>query len=142
MAKRRGKKKSGGRRKQTFNITSALESYLIANVATQAMFRVNPQEFLFNLGNAGARGSNAVTLPEIMRGFSSTVGRTWAANAGGDSLGTVIKYNLDRNNSMGKLVMGVVGIPIAFRVGSKLMSKPRSQVNKAIKQLTGLGVRV
>lgn len=142
MAKRRGKKKSSGRRKPTFNLTSAVESYALANVVTQTMFRVNPQEFLFNVGRAGSRGSGYITLPEIMGGFSNSVGSQFAANLGGDSLGTVVKYNLSRNNGYGRLVGGLIGIPIAFRVGSKLMSKPRSQINKAIKQLTGLGVRV
>ena len=139
MARRR---KSAPKRRspKTINATNILESYLIANVATQTMFRVNPQEFLFNLNRAGQRGSNAITLPEIIGGISGTVSPSFRA-IGADNLPALVKYNLERSNSLQKLVVGTIGIPIAFRVGSKLLRKPRSQVNKLIK-MTGLGVRV
>lgn len=139
MARR--KKASPKRRSpKTVNAANLLESYLIANVATQTMFRVNPQEFLFNLNRAGQRGSNAITLPEIIGGISGTVSPSFKA-IGADNLPALIKYNLDRSDSLQKLVVGVVGIPIAFRVGSKVLRKPRAQVNKVLR-MTGLGVRV
>ena len=143
MARRR---KSAPKRRspKTINATNILESYLIANVATQTMFRANPVQFLtgysdgqFRLGNDG---STTLTIPEMIKGTSSTVSGGFREQ-GIDSPLAIVKYNLDRNDSMQKLIIGAVGIPIAFRVGSRLLRKPRAQVNKLIK-MTGLGVRV
>jgi len=146
MARR---KKASPRRRspKTINAANLLESYLIANVATQTMFQANPIQFVSGWsrnsgGNlqyrAGRDGATVLTLPEIISGIN--VGNFTGASP---TVASIVKYNLTANNSenVGKLVAGVVGIPIAFRVGSKLLRKPRAQVNKLIR-MTGLGVRV
>lgn len=143
MARRR-KSRPKRRSPKTINATNILESYLIANVATQTMFRANPVQFLtgysdgqFKLGNDG---STTLTIPEMIKGTSSTVSGGFRAQ-GIDTPLAIVKYNLERNDSMQKLIIGAVGIPIAFRVGSQILRKPRAQVNKLIR-MTGLGVRV
>lgn len=145
MAKRRSRKKSTPRRKKTFNATNFLEGYLTANVVTQTMFRANPVQFLTGYSNGkfriGSDSSNTLTIPEMIKGTSSTIGGGFR-EAGIDTPMEIVRYNLERNNSTQKLVTGLIMIPIAFRVGKKVLSKPRSQVNSLIKNFTGAGVRV
>lgn len=143
MARRKGRKKSQRRTPKTINALNLAEGYMLANVVTETMFRTNPVTFLtgysngkFNLGDYG--GSNTLTLPEIIQG--PQVSKSFQ-QYGATTTGQLIKYNLERNNSAAKLAFGVVGIPIAFRVGKKVMRKPRSQLNALLK-MTGLGVRV
>lgn len=143
MARR---KKSTPRRRspKTINAANLLESYLVANVATQTMFRANPIQFVTGYSNGqfriGSDGSNTLTIPEMIRGTASTIGGGFREQ-GIDTPMEIVKYNLARGNSVQKLVVGVVGIPIAFKVGSKLLRKPRASANKLLK-MTGIGVRV
>jgi len=144
MARRKGRKKTQRKRSKTINALNLAEGYMLANVVTETMFRTNPVTFLTGYANGKFNfsddfgGSNTLTLPEIIQG--PTVSKSFQ-QYGATTTGQLIKYNLERNNSAAKLVFGVVGIPIAFRVGKQVMRKPRSQLNSLLK-MTGLGVRV
>ena len=148
MARKRNRSKPQRRNPKTMNLLPIAESYLLANVITREAFNSNPIEFLTGWSrnnssgsfrySAGRDGATVLTLPEIITGIN--VGNFTGASP--TALG-IAKYNLEQNGNEGymKLVAGMVGIPIAFRVGSKLLRKPRTQLNKVIK-MTGLGVRL
>lgn len=144
MARRKSRKKQQRRTPKTINALNLAEGYMLANVVTETMFRSNPIQFLTGYSNGqfriGTDGSNTLTLPEMIKGTASTVSGGFS-EAGVNTPTAIIKYNLERNNSAAKLAMGLVTIPIAFRVGKKVLRKPRSQLNALIR-MTGLGVRV
>ena len=136
MARR--KTKRSRRRKFTgWNATNLLEGYLQASVLTEMAFKTTPGGFLF--GNPGASsyltGSSKVSLKEIIDGVLS----------GGTIQGhskTEVQYVMD-NIRANWLDAGLksIGIGIGFKVGRKLLSKPRSAANRFIKQL-GMGSTV
>lgn len=144
MARRQRKTTPRRKNPKTINASALAESYLLANVVTQTMFRANPIQFVTGYSDGrfriGSDGSTTLTIPEMIKGTASTVSSGFTS-AGINTIPAIVKYNLDRNNSTQKLVMGLVGIPIAFRVGNKLLRKPRSQTNKLLR-MTGLGVRI
>lgn len=147
MARKRTRSKPQRRSPKTMNLLPIMESYLVANVVTREAFNSNPIQFLTGWSRnsagglqyrAGRDGSTVLTLPEIITGINVGTSTVVSPTVTG-----IAKYNLEQNNNEGymKLAAGVIGIPIAFRVGSKLLRKPRASANKLLK-MTGLGVRV
>lgn len=147
MARKRTRSKPQRRTPKTMNLLPIMESYLVANVVTREAFNSNPIQFLTGWSKettggygyrAGRDGTTVLTLPEILTGIK--IGSSTAVNP---TVSSIVQFNLRQNNNEGymKLAAGVIGIPIAFRVGSKLLRKPRASANKLLK-MTGLGVRV
>jgi len=127
-------KRSRRRRFTGWNATNLLEGYLQATVLTELAFNTTPQGFLF--GNPGPHmyltGANVVSLKEIIDGIMS----------GGTIQGhskTEVQYVLD-NIQSGWVEAGLksIGIGLGFRVGKKLLARPRRATNRFIKQL-GMG---
>ena len=136
-------------RKPKTNLTNLAVSALVANSVSKNVAGINIRDFLFagtqfsdlhesgwNYINSAADGRNAynsiVTLSEIFRGTQGSVGRT--------SPGTQMMDNLKANWL--PLTVGVIGIPIAAKVGMKLIRKPIIlPLNRAIKSI-GLDVKV
>jgi len=81
-----------------------------------------------------------LTAKEILdrlMGGRGGMGGTW--NEGG--LPQAIKYNFKQNGGM--MIASVVGIPIAFKVGTKLLRKPiLTPANRMLKAAGMTGVRV
>ena len=123
---------------------NVLESYLIANAMSKATMGVDIPVFL-GLSNKFPGGSNSsweITAKELVQTLAG--GGQGVAGGYGDytkpgGLMMAVKKNL-RDNGPNALI-SIVAIPIAFRVGKKLLKMPRRQANKLLRD-TGLGVSV
>jgi len=135
MARRRRKTKTRRSRRQTsIKILGVAEGLAIGNLATNAVFNVNLAEF-FTGTVAGKVGgmSNDITLKELWTGAMG--GSTGVANKLG-LMGTM-QANLQRVEWSQWLQL--ITIPIAFRVGRKLLG-PRviNPVNRILKNQLGI----
>ena len=123
------------RKKPATNLLGILESYLLATAVTKGLANASVPEFIGLTGKGvagrayGSDGSLNWTIPEVLK-FG--VDGPAYGNVAGD-LPTVIKTNLQRNGAM--MAGQLIGIPIAFRIGAKLMKKPRRQVNSIMRQI-------
>ena len=148
-------------------VLPALEAYAIANIATQNLVGGNPLQFLLgDLNTTAGTGFGAVmgpqpgvlTLKELLTGeynygllASSTGGLPGAMSptGGGTSFPGGVGYGsgsgtpleiLSANftNNFGNIVIGSVLTTAGFRIAGKVLSKPRSKMNKLIRNV-GLG---
>jgi hypothetical protein len=152
MARRR--KKTRSRRKFTgINVLSLAEGYVQTNVWTNALFKVNPFEFVTGIvdGNyrPGADGGSRITIPELMGAGKAQVGGSFGSYAADlpDAIarnlsgGWMHKTDATLMTAAGGLVMPAIQtalIGAGFKFGKKLTRKPRSAVNRQLKML-GLG---
>lgn len=117
-----------------------MESGLMANAVTEAAFNTNIKEFLTGVTEKGYRpgsdGSSVITLPELLGAGPGGFGGNYSADL---NFGKVLQANLKDNGA--KLLISLIVIPAAFRVGSKLLKKPRAQANRLLRE-TGMGVKV
>ena len=127
------------------NLVKIGEQYLIADAISRGMFNTNLLTFLgirndfqgqYNSGN----NSNEITARELidlaMGGSGGITGTYWAGG-----LPQVLKSNLRANAPM--MVASVVAIPLAFKVGSKLLRKPiLTPANRMLKAAGLTGVKV
>lgn len=123
---------------------SVLESYLVANAVSQGVTGVDLPTFI-GLSNNFPGGSNSsweITAKELLQsltGQASGVGGGYGDYAKPGGVQMAIKKNL--RDGGGRMLMQVIAIPIAFRVGKRLLKSPRRQANKLLRD-TGLGVMV
>lgn len=160
MARRRMKKTTRRQPKRT-NLLNVAQSVIIGNAVTNGLFNTNMFEFATGrIGGAYTPGaisqSNKVTLPELLGAGMGTVTTSISGQAsqyGGSTsssmtvgyggvvapatLGTVVQDNL-KNNGV-QMATTLIVTPIAFKVISKLASKPRRQFNQ-IARMVGLPV--
>ncbi len=119
------------------------ESALLANAVTKAAFNTDIQEFLTGKVNGeykpGRDGSQVLTLPEIIGAGPGGFGGNYGSSYPG-GLAQVLKMNLQDNGA--QLLMSLVLIPVAFRMTSSLLKKPRRQANALLRQVGVTGVRV
>jgi len=150
MARRKSRKPRRKTQKK-LNLLGVAESVLIANVVTEGLFNCNAIQFVTgrggNLKSSGYFPSNTdsiITLPELL---GMDYNRNQNMSGGGyvpgsfTSVGAMEVIKSNARTNLIPMVGGLVGIPIAFRVGSKLTSKPRATANKML-TYTGLGVKV
>ena len=147
MARRRTRsKRAPSRRAKTFNLASLAESALIANAVTSGFFNVTLGEFVGKTNLA----PNQITARELFRGvtgqgagFGTQV--TGGTAPGGYQLtlgnpfGQTVKTHLQNNGV--QMISSLILIPVGFRAFNKLTSKPRSQINRALK-MGGVPVKV
>jgi hypothetical protein len=144
MAKKKNKPRR--RRFSGIDVTKLAEAYLMTSIVTEAMFRTNPIEFLISPKLAGSTTSRiggdstwVVSLPEMLK-YGLSDSRAYGSLG---SVAEVVKSNLGIGGSnrwimeAGKLL----GVGIAFRVGPKLLRRPRAMINRGIKQI-GLGTTI
>jgi hypothetical protein len=144
MARRRSKAKSRRAPKKT-NLLNVAQSVILGNAVTQTLFNTNMYEFVtgridgsFTPGAAGQ--SSQITLPELLGAgmgvgvqTQNFLGQTISSSGAGyggvhGSFGQALKDNITANAVGGLTTMIVT--PIAFKVISKLASKPRREFNK------------
>jgi len=147
MAQRKNRKsgrytKSTRRRsKPKTNLTNIAVSAHVANSVTQGIFNANLMDFVTGKRDgryvAGSDGSMRLTLPELFGAGNLQAG----GNFGGDwDLQSVIVDNIKKN--WVQLGMGIILIPVAANVVTKLIRKPIIlPLNRALKSVN-LGVKV
>ena len=118
---------------------------MVSDAAIRAMFGTNLPTFLTGKNMLGGFGANTdnnsweITLPELGNMLMGGTGGI-SANAkfeGEGGLSGMIKKNI-RDNGFSSLVQ-MVTIPIAFRVGRKILSK--SIINPANRMLKQVGIK-
>lgn len=102
------------------------ETYMLANAATQTLFRTNPMQFL--LGSPGrnyaADGTSAMSLKELFRANQHSSGSSQF------DTGAIIRRNLNANWFNGAMQM--VFIPIGFKLGRGLAKPAISRGNRLL----------
>ena len=144
MARRRTKRKTR-RSPQKTNLLNVAQSVILGNAVTEGLFNTNMFEFVTGrINGAYTPGSmdqsSQITLPELLgagMGSSEVIRQgtfgpitSSAAGYGGvhGNFGDVVKANIQANG--GQMMTTLVAVPIAFKVVSKLASKPRREFNK------------
>lgn len=121
------------------------QQYLIADAVSRGLFNTNLLTFVglrqdFGHGFTVGNNSNELTASEIfdrLMGGRGGMGGAW--NEGG--LPMVLKSNFKANGGM--MLASMVGIPIAFKVGTKLLRKPiLTPANRMLKAAGMTGVKV
>ena len=82
----------------------------------------------------GRDGSWTITLPELLGAGPGPVGGMYGSNVGGFT--GAVKHNFEQN--IPQLMMGIIGIPIAAKVASKLLRKPVLTPMNNILKMAGL----
>ena len=145
MARRRTTRKTTTRRprKQAFNVLGAAESLILANAATRGVFGTNLIPFLTegwlrpvtagsSYGSGNSWRFSAKELVQYAMGDKSHMSQEWAAKG----IGEAVKFNLKANGA--ESLMTMIAVPIAFRLGKQVLSKPRREANKLLK-MSGIG---
>tara|TARA_R100000951_G_scaffold395_1_gene1990 strand:+ start:336 stop:782 length:447 start_codon:yes stop_codon:yes gene_type:complete len=147
MAARKGRKKTQRRRsKPKVNLLNAAQTALVANVLTKGLFNANLQEFITGTVNGqfrpGSDGTSVLTIPELA-GFTAggwSASKVGGSYAQGSNALTVMASNAGKN--LTPLLVGVVGIPIAFKVAKQLTAKPLiNPMNRGLKMVGLTGVK-
>lgn len=151
MARRKSKKSRRRKTQKKVNLIGVAESVIIANVVTEGLFNCNALQFITgkggNLVSDGYFPSNTdtiVTLPELLgmdynRNQNMSGGSYIPGAFTSKGAMAVIKENAKTNFL--PMMGGLIAVPIAFRVGTKLTTKPRATVNKML-NYTKVGVKV
>jgi len=135
MARRKSAQKRRSK-KQPINLLAVSESLLLANAVTTAAFNCSLPTFIMGTKNFGSDGSSVMSLPELLGVGSAKFGGNYST---GNSFQNQIVENIKTNGV--SMATQLIAIPIAFRVGGKILSKPRSMTNKMLR-MSSLGVKV
>jgi len=138
MARRNGRRKTQRRRrKQGISILGVAETVALSNVATQTLFNVNAYDFL--MGGSSFGSANQITIRELMNPTQTmriSAGPTGfggqSSYAGSVSTTSIIQQNLRANYMNG--IIGMVSIPLAFRVGKQLARPAINRVNALLRK--------
>ncbi len=165
MPPRRRRKSNGRRRsKVMFRVLPALESYMIANVATQNLMGGNPFQVILGDLNAqagtGALGQlmgpqpGVISIKELLSGSMNTgpAQTTTTYGALGKPTGTTTTYAMSATspieaisqnfaNNVGDIIVGTALTSAGFRIANKVLRKPKSKMNRLLRDV-GLGSTV
>ena len=129
-------------RKKSFNVTRALETYLISNASLRAITGSNIPTFFTGkkIGDAwGKNGTNNswdLTAPELidmLMGGSGGMSKEWQARG----LMEAVKKNMQVYG--GNAIATAILAPMAFRLGKQVLRKPI--INPANRVLKTMGVK-
>jgi len=141
MARR--KNKSVRRRRFTgINILDAAQTYAQASVWSEALFKVNPIEFITSK-HAGRGASNKITLMELLDSIAGGAGGVHPATATAAGV-SANAFGMIQSNLRGEWVEATVksvGIGIGFKIAKKALAAPRRNLNKLTRNL-GMGSMV
>lgn len=123
-------------------MTNLAVSAAVANSITTGVFGANLFDFVTGQQNgayrAGIDGNSRITLPELLGiGANVPFGGNFHHTT---SLTDELRKNISAN--MGKLAIGMIGIPIAAKVATKVLRKPIIQPMNKLLGATGLDVKV
>ena len=147
MARRRTRKSAPKRRRNNaVNVLGVAESLILANASTRAITGTNLIPFLTegwltpvtpggSMGSGNSWRFSAKELIQLATGDRSHMSAEWQAKP----LSEAFKKNLSQYGAQS--LMTIIAVPIGFRLGKKLLSKPRSEANKLLKA-SGLSTMV
>lgn len=145
MARRKTARKPTRRKaSKSINVLGVAESLILANATTRAAFGTNLIPFLTegwlrpvtntktNYGSSNSWAFSANELFKYATGDRSHQSTEWQ----GKSFGDAIKMNFRANGV--DSIMTMIAVPIAFRLGRQILSKPRREANKLLR-MSGIG---
>ena len=117
------------------------QQYLIADAISRGMFNTNLLTFVglrndFGGGYSAGNNSNEVTARELLDALMGGSGGIYAKSFP-EGMPQVLKSNFKRNAPM--MLASVVGVPIAFNIGKKLLRKPILTPANRMLKAAGLG---
>ena len=121
------------------------QQYLVADAISRGMFNTNLLTFVglrqdFGGGYSAGNNSNELTAREILDVLMGGSGGIYEKSFP-EGLPQVLKSNLKRNAPM--MLASVIGVPIAFNIGKKLLRKPiLTPTNRMLKAAGLTGVKV
>jgi hypothetical protein len=143
MARSRRRTRTPARKRQTSRSRSksisalkVAEQIIVANAVTKGLFDTDLRTFIMPTSSNVKQWDNSweITAPELL---GMVIGGTGGMDARNWNLKKVVERNI-KNNGLQSLLT-VVGAPIAFRIGRRLLSK--SIVNPANRMLKKVGVK-
>jgi hypothetical protein len=148
MARRRKAKRT--RRRKTFSLLNAAESFGYATILSQGIFRTNPVNFV--LGDTDLSPSTSWTSEGVM-GSPNVLGGTFLESIGGDqiTLGDILKepgyaFAVSSRRAMANapaMAIQSIALGAGFRIMKRLLRAPLNNVNRNIvKPVLGAGVRI
>jgi len=124
-------------RKKSFNVGKAAETALVANAAISGLFGTNLPTFLTGknvmsgFGDNDANNSWEITLPELGNMLMGGTGSI-SSNFTGGFAGAIRKNIKERGFDS---LVQMLAIPIAFKVGRKVLAKPLiNPTNRMLRQ--------
>ena len=137
----KAQKAAAARRRNRFkgiNVTDAALGYAGVSIWSEAILGVNPIQFFTRQPASGSslKLNMYEILDSVMGGTGGVYGPTAVAQGISQNAFGVMERNA-RNNGVDAIVKSI-GLGIAGTVGKKVTRKPRSFLNKTIKQF-GLG---
>ena len=146
MAARRRRKTKAKRRskKQGVSIIGMAETAMLLNVATQTMFNNDLVSFFSGPSSGAAAGTYQMTLRELVgqygtAGSGRVYGPTATKSGHSQTFAGAIGHNIKKNWVSG--AMGMVLIPLGFKVGKKLARPAISRSNRLLNK-AGVGSTV
>ncbi len=148
MARRKSSRKMTRRRSKAsgINVVNAAQSLIIANATTMALFGTGALQFATQgwltpktTGSMGGAGNSwTLSAAELFQGltgagFGQSGTAPWSNDVGG--LKTAIQKNLRDHG--GQAIATMIFVPAAFKMGKKLTTAPRRDLNRILKS-TGL----
>ena len=132
---KKGKGKSKRRRfSSSINVVNLAETAMLASVGTKWVFGTDLMTFINPTPANKAQWDNSweVTGRELL---DIALGGGGGINAKSfpDGLGGVIKHNLRVHAA--DSIFKMVSIPIAFKLGKKITSRPRAAINRGLRQI-------
>jgi len=98
------------------------------------LFDTNLKEFAGFGDKTSTDNSWEVSAPELFSmlfGGNAGIASNWGSGAYSPTVGGVMRRNLKTNGGM--MLAQIIGIPIAFKYGRKLMRKPITAANRLLK---------
>tara|TARA_Y100000401_G_C8298807_1_gene212865 strand:+ start:240 stop:686 length:447 start_codon:yes stop_codon:yes gene_type:complete len=148
MARRR--KATRRRRRASFSLIKAAESFAYASILTKGLFNTNPVQFV--LGDADLSPSTTWTPSGVQAGAMAAPD-TWGATIGADqiSLGDIVKDPAFAFNAMigrgqanlANMAVQSLVVGVTARAFTRILRRPIANVNRNImKPLLGAGVKL
>jgi len=88
----------------------------------------------------GSNSSWELTLPELIRGAAGGDNGTYGPYAEPGGLQMAVRKNLNENGA--RMLTTLIVLPMAMKLGSSLLKRPRRQANALLKQVGVTGVKV
>lgn len=147
MARRR--KATRRRRRSSFSLIKAAESFAYASILTKGLFNTNPVAFV--LGDADLAPSNTWTPSGVQGAYMANPGQGAAIGADAISLGDIVKDPAFAFNAMigrgqanlANMAVQSLVVGVTARAFTRILRRPIANVNRNImKPLLGAGVRL
>ena len=138
MARRNGRKKTRSRRKkQGISLINMAETIMLANVATQTLFKTNAYTFIVGDElDMSASGMQSISLRELFK--QNQASRTTRVMGGGTRTVNTTSFDVVKNNLAENWISGVAGmilVPLGFKFGRKIAAPAIRKSNKLLQDV-------